>query len=779
MRIFCFIVFILLFHINTVFAQNLKGVVLDTSDKPVSGASIFIKELNYGLITDAEGKFQANIEKGKYSLICKSLGYDEAFQTMTISDDDLSVEFILTPYEFNKYKVLKKDTIAEQIIKKAIEKRPDYNYYRASSYIKGDLVVTQISRLTNRLFEKIEKINILDWQNKPIHQEIYSDIEFHAPDIHNILVTGYSGNIADELNQRGVIGLLDESLYSERYNGCISPLNLKAFSYYKYQCTGTYLQRGQKCYIIKVISKKRDPELLNGELHILDDGSLNYALLTRSLQAVDFAIATTYYNVSDKYNIPISYQSKIDMHAFGNSGKITYLASLKYGSIGKNVISEETPEREGIRFDTIVDKDSDFWNEVRTLPVAFRDTFRFEHFDIKNSKKPWFGKILMGDYIFGNDSAKWSVRYGGVKMIFRDYNYVDGFWLGQRFYIKSNLDKGKILEISPYLYYTTSRRRIIGGSDLTYDYLPERNGKLTFAIGSHTSDFNSLSITRYNNYFSSLFLGKNYNSFFQKDYVTVGNNIDLTKRLKLSASFGIERRAGLHNNTDFTLVKVKRHRITPNIYPDKRFDRTFYSVGLSFSPYANYTIENNEPPLVFHLEYQEGFSAWQTNNSRYRKLKGGIVQNIRLNYFDKLDYKVEAGAFVGSRKHLHFADYQFYGSPDLVFNLGSLFDSFLLLNNYELQANHYWINLSVNYSGKYVLLKRLSFLQGKPFFEGLHFKTLYTPEIKFYSEIGYSLNITRLFGIGVFSSFNNFAYKNAGVRFSLNLQSLKILRDRE
>lgn len=775
----CFIVFILLFHTNIVLSQTLRGIVYDTSATPVSGASVFIKELNFGLITDAEGKFQVNIEKGQYSLICKSIGYDEAFQTTMVHDEDVSVEFILTPNELNKYKVLKKDTIAERIIKKAIRKRPDYNYYKASSYIKGDLVMTRISKLTNRLFEKIEKINILDWQNKPIHQEIYSDIEFRAPDICNILVTGYSGNIADELNLRGAIGLLDESLYSERYNGCISPLNLKALPYYKYQCTGTYLQDGQKCYIIKVISKKRDPELLNGELHILDDGSINYALLTRSLQSADFTIATTYYNVSDKYNMPVSYQSKIHMHAFGNSGKITYLASLKYRSIGENDIPKETPERKGIRFDTIVDKGSGFWNEVRTLPVTSRDTFKFDHFDIKNSKKPWFGKILMGDYIFGNDSAKWSVRYGGVKMIFRDYNYVDGFWLGQRFYIKSNLDKGKKLEISPYLYYTTSRHRVIGGSDLAYDYLPERNGKLTFAIGSHTADFNSFSITRYNNYFSSLFLGKNYNSFFQKDYVTVGNNIDLTKKLKLSASLGIERRAGLHNNTDFTLVKVKRHRITPNIYPDKRFDRTFYSVGLSFSPYANYTIENNESPLVFHLEYQEGFSAWQTNNSRYRKLKGGVVQNIRLNYFDKLDYKVEAGAFVGSRKHLHFADYQFYGSPDLVFNLGSLFDSFLLLDNYELQANHYWINLSLNYSGKYILLKRLSFLQGKPFFEGLHFKTLYTPDIKFYSEIGYSLNITRLFGIGVFSSFNNLDYKNAGVRFSLNLQSLKILREQE
>jgi len=777
----CFIVFILLFHTNIVLSQTLRGIVYDTSEAPVPGASVFIKELNFGLITNNEGKFQVNLEKGQYSLICKSIGYNEAHHVQIVQDEDISAKIILTPNEIFEYsRVLKKDTIAEKIIRKAIRTRPEYKYYKASSYIKGDLVMTQISQLTNKLVEKIEKINILDWQNKPIHQEIYSDVEFQAPNIYNIQVTGYSGNISDELNQRAAIGLLDESLYSERYNNCISPLNPRAFSYYRYYCTDTYIHNNQKCYIVKVKSKKNDPELLNGELHIMEDGNVNYSRLTRSLQGVDFTTTTTYYNIDDEYNIPVTHQINLHMHAFGNSGKVTYLTSLKYKSIGKNVIPKDVLEEKGIKYNITAIEDSIFWNEVRTLPANPPDTIKFEHFNIKKyNSKPWFGKILMGDYIYGSDSSKWSVGYGGVKMIFRDYNYVDGFWLGQRFYIKSKLDNGKTLEISPFLYYTTARHRMIGGSDLTYNYLPAKDGKLTFAVGSHTADFNNLSITRYNNYFSSLFLGKNYNSFYQRDYVTVSNNIDLTKRLKLSASLGVERRAGLNNNTDFTLVKVKRHRIIPNIYPDKRFDRTFYSMGLSFSPYANYTIENNEPPLVFHLEFEQGFSAWQTNNSRYKKLKGGVVQNIRLNYFDKIDYKIEGGAFIGSRKNLHFADYQFYGSPDLVFNLGSLFDSFLLLDNYELQANHYWINLSLNYSGKYVLLKRLPFLQGKPFFEGLHFKTLYTPDIKFYSEVGYSLNITRLFGIGVFSSFNNFDYKNAGVRFSLNLQSLKILREQE
>lgn len=778
--LFGFIIFMLFFQASTVSAQKVNGLVSDASQKSISGAFVFVEGLNIGLVTNDKGQFQVNLEKGEYSLVCKSIGYEEIRQHFTVEDKDVFLDIVLTPNEFTEYKALKRDTVAERIIKQAMHKLPTYEQYKASSYIKGDLVMTQISSLVNKLIAKVEKINILDWKDKPIHQEIYSDIDFRAPNIYNIKVVGYSGDIADELNMRCGIGLLDESLHSERFNGCVSPLNPNAFSYYRYQCLGVYTQNGKKCYVVKVKSRKNDPELLNGELHILDNGNINYARLTRVFQSIGYTITANYQNVDDKYNLPTAYQVKTHMYALGNSADVTYFISLKYDSIKETAISE--PVRNGgINIDLTASRDSVFWNGVRTLPVDAYDRFSLKHFGVKQhaSSRPWFGKILAGDYISGNDSSKWSIRYGGVKMIFRDYNYVDGFWLGQRFYIESNLEDGKKLEMSPFLYYTTARHRLIGGSNLAYTYLPQKNGKLTFEIGSHTADFNSLSITRYNNYFSSLFLGKNYNSFYQKDYVTANNEIDVTNKLKLYAGLGVERRRGLTNETDFTLVKVKRNRITPNIYPDKRFDRTFYSAGLSFSPYANYTIENNEPPLVFHMEYEEGFSAWQTNNSRYRKLKGGVVQNIQVNYFDKFDYKVEGGAFLGSRKHLLFADYQFYGSPDLVFNLGSLFDSFLLLDNYELQANHYWINLSLNYSGKYLLLKRLSFMQGKPFFEGLHFKTLYTPDIKFYSEVGYSLNVTRLFGIGIFSSFNNFDYKNGGIRFSLNLQSLKILRDKD
>lgn len=367
------------------------------------------------------------------------------------------------------------------------------------------------------------------------------------------------------------------------------------------------------------------------------------------------------------------------------------------------------------------------------------------------------------------------MKYGGVKMVFRDYNYVDGFWLGQKFEITGNIEKNKKLTITPHLYYLTARHRLAGGTDAVLQYNRRRNGKLAFSIASRSADFNSLSITRYQNYFTSLFFGENGNFFYQKDYISIGNEININKKLRLSTAVGTERRHGLSNHTDFTLIN--KNKIKPNIFPDDRFDHTYYSVELSYSPIKEFTtsdaleIYKKGITPIFNIEYQEGFSSWQTNNSKYRKLKGGIIYNLPINYFNKIDLKIEGGVFLNNR-NTHFADHQHFGASDMLVNLNSLFDSFLLLENYELQTDRYWVNAFLNYSGKYFLLKRIPFLQRMPFYENIHIKTLFTPDIDSYTEFGYSVSFTRYIGIGTFASFNNVQGKRFGVRLSLNLSSL-------
>lgn len=782
-----FIIFI--FLSKGAFAQSiLEVVVVDSLNKPQEGISIFVKEAALGLVSNKDGMAQVSLPNGMYTLSYKYPGYKPGERTITIpTNDSLPVKIRLDKDSLYIPDLQPKDNeaLALEVIKEAIYNTSVYTssvgYYKANSYIKGDFSIKKVSDIIDRITFFVQKHYLSDIKDKKLTQEIYNEIEYSYPDNYNIRILASAGNIPNEFNERGIIEYLDGSIYSGRFNDYISPLNANAPMYYRYKYGGYYINRGTVLHKIKVESKLKDPELLNGYLYIADgDWYVDHAELTAEAGGAVQSTSISYHNIRDKIFLPVTYFMNISFQQLGTGGEVKYYTSLKYDAVNDNVSKNITGD---ITSDPLAYKrEKSYWEEIRTLPPSgeediLNDSIHFsrERFNPSNFL---LGKIILGGYIFGNDSSKISARYNGVKMVFRDYNYVDGFWLGERFDIKARLDNNKSLEFHPYVYYATARKRLLWGSDVVYNYKPRKQGKLTFDFGSKSVDFNSQILSRYQNYFGSLILGENYNFFYQKDYFSVSNSVNPIRKLKISATLGIEKRSGLSNHTDFNILG--RNKIKPNIYPDDRFDRTYYTVNLLYSPFSRYTasdvIEMMEKrvPIIFSAEYQESFSGWQTNNSTYRKIKGSFIHNVKLDYFTHIDYKIESGVFLRRGSKMHFADYQHFGATDIIIDLGSLFDSFLLLDNYELQTNKYWVSASFNYSGKYILLKYIPFLQGMPFTENLHLKSLLTPNTDLYTELGYSISITRRIGIGGYTSLDNAKVKKFGVRFSLDLSSLGI-----
>lgn len=781
------------------FAQNLRGQLLDPSDKPLAGITIYIKEANQGLVSDANGQFQLLLDTGTYTVKYRYPEYESVEKIISIEPSSIFNDTVVLQKKtlFFDETDSKNDTIASQIIKSIMAKSLFYTGsipdYKAYSYIKGDLKIHGVSAITDLAIYKVEKIHLSEYKHIPFHQEIYNEIDYSRPDKYKLTIKGYSGNIPDDFNYKGIINSLSGNIFNRRFNEFISPLHPDGFSYYRYKYEGFYMEDEMVLHKIRVDSRVKDPELLNGYLYIADDGRyIVYSQLTATTQGMVQTALIAYNSIDADIHVPLTYYTNINFNILGTKGEVSYYTSLKYTTISGDGSRSDSSATYSIDDQSANDimvessayaRDDTYWSRVRSNPlqllISENDTVsQLIRFD-KNKYRPgnyWFGKIVLGGYIHSSDTSKWSLRYSGVKEVFKDYNYVDGFWLGEKFEINAKLSRSKTLNITPHIYYVTARHRAIGWNDAVFNYAPERKGQLAFSFGSRSEDFNSLTITRYQNYFMSLFFGDNYNFLYQKDYATLSHSINMNKRLRLGTAFGVARRSGLSNNTDFTVFR-KSH-IKPNIYPDERFDKTFYTLSLSYSPFLDFpltdgikTFDKQRHP-IFHLEYEEGFSSWQTNNSKYRKVKGGVIHNIRMDYFNRLDYKIEAGSFIGATDKIPFADYQHFGASDLLINLNSLYDSFLLADNYELQTNKYWMNLSLNYSGRYVLFKRLAFFQGNSFSENLHFRTLYIPDIDIYTELGYSVGLTRSIGIGSFVSFRNVKYKSFGVRFSLNLSSL-------
>lgn len=77
LRLICFILFLLSFGLNSVFAQvhNATGLVVDENGQPLIGVQIKLEGTTTGVITDVNGNFSISAKKGDI-LLFSYVGYE-------------------------------------------------------------------------------------------------------------------------------------------------------------------------------------------------------------------------------------------------------------------------------------------------------------------------------------------------------------------------------------------------------------------------------------------------------------------------------------------------------------------------------------------------------------------------------------------------------------------------------------------------------------------------------------------------------------------------------
>lgn len=790
-------------------SQNFTGKITDKQQSPLLGSNIYIKEVNQGLICDDKGEFQVTLDNGKYNITFRCLGYKPISQTIEIKNNAVNLHAVMEQevYELKEITIVNSEDPAYSIIRKAIAKAPNYlnaaNKYTADVYVKVNMELYTISKLMDKLVSE-EGFKVSDFKNNVFLQESFNQLEFVAPDKYTQTVKAFSSSIPDNLDPKESFTIMNASIYAPLVSQKISPLNKDAFKYYKYKYEGFNEENGTTINKIKFEAKYKNPQLMSGYLYIADTTwHVQYAELSHDMFGMKQDFVISYEEVSPKVYLPLSYSLNGKFDIFGTSGSLNYFSSLKYTDIkpNKEIIKQLTKKKTTkrnfeIKTDSLYTKITDslatkrnesYWNEIRTIALDSVEIRSYEKKDSiqqyvdsirkdRHSSKFKPSDIIMGGRI-GSDTANFNIKYGGLIRAFREYNFVDGAWLGQKIQMNIKVNKNKKLTILPYAYYTSGRKRILYGNEIEFTYAPLKLGKLNISAASISEDYNPNGISRLDNTFSSALFRKSDNFFYQKNSFSIANEIDLANGLQLTTGFEIAERYGLSNHSDWG-IWGNPEKIKSNPYSNESFDAVSYSLRISYSPYAYYVIKDGRKEYrkitspTFTIEYKEGFSSWLTNNSRYRKLQGSISQKIKLSYFNNIDYKVEGGGFMGSTKRTHFSDYQHFNTSRKYSLADFPFDTYTLLGNYEASTSRYWINSQINYRSQYLLLKRLPFMQSLPMTENLHLKNLYTPDLDLYTEIGYSVDLLRLFNAGAFTSFHKTKFNAFGLRLSFNLKAI-------
>ncbi|MDR2119898.1 MAG: DUF5686 and carboxypeptidase regulatory-like domain-containing protein [Tannerella sp.] len=440
-------------------------------------------------------------------------------------------------------------------------------------------------------------------------------------------------------------------------------------------------------------------------------------------------------------------------------------------------------------------RDSLYWAETRVLPLQEEEIGSYRESDsLKRDRTSaaneitvaaslphagkWINMSLFGGRLgFGKN---YYLSYRGLMATVPEYNFADGFRIGEKLTFEGTPTKQTSFSVSPSAYYLTARRTINRQVDGTLRYAPSKIGELNVSLGNTSADFNrDNGDMRLINSLASLFFARNPIRFYQRKYASVVNRIDAANGLRLETGFAREKRTALENNTSYSFFGGTP---APNIpggqsLPMPAHTATRATVRLDYTPRHYYRIRSNgrkyyeySPYPTFTVGYEKGFYTGNGASTSYNRLEASIRQKITINMFDKIGYFVNVGTFLSSDR-VYFPDFKHFNTNELWITASSPENSFGLLENYTFSTSERWLQAHVNYSSMYLFIKNLPFLQNSLFEESLYARLLWTPA-KDYTEAGYSIGFGDVGHAGVFVGFDGWKYDGIGITISFPLSNI-------
>ena len=332
------IVFLLLPPIAA--AQLFKGRVTDTKGNPVPYASIYLKELKSGFATDDNGCFQTTLKVGNYTCEVSSIGFTGQTLQVRIPATGLTRNIVLAEriYELREVSITKgSEDPAYAVMRRVIANAPYFRRqlksYTAGTYLKGTGKMQEIPAIL-KLSKDVRKES-KEVLGKLFVMEDQREVQFVAPATWKSKVKAYSSSFPESVQID--LNLTTINLYTPELFGKISPLSAGAFSYYRFQLDGCYVEGEHVVNKIKVLPKKDNPKLLSGYLYIIEDvWCVSTADLTFKGGGLQGVIKVTCKEIQPSVFLPTSISMEARFDRLGVKAEATYLSAIHYAKVEVN-----------------------------------------------------------------------------------------------------------------------------------------------------------------------------------------------------------------------------------------------------------------------------------------------------------------------------------------------------------------------------------------------------------------------------------------------------------
>lgn len=465
----------------------------------------------------------------------------------------------------------------------------------------------------------------------------------------------------------------------------------------------------------------------------------------------------------------------------------------------KSTAAKVTVEKDALK------KDTAYWNTIRPIPLTTTEALIPGLYDstltvskdstaivdtAKTSKKP--GKLGKISHVIFDGAGFWvfdstlRINYDGLIGLKKfDFNTVDGFIFRQTFGLEQRIDSTHQLKVNPGLAYAFSREKLMWWTDISYDYLPMKRGRLLFHIGSESADYNTeTGINSTINSLASLFFRRNYMKLYHQKHVYLSNSIDLANGLNLSLALGYRTAQPLDNYSDYSFFYRDVREYSPNVPNDNPEDlerniynkETYWDMTLEYTPQYYYRVrggrkyyQHSKYPTLY-IRNRMAIPDIHGSTADYDLLELGVKQRKEWGMMHAFSWNLKGGFFL-NQKQVYLMDDKYFNNQDLPVLLGDINNAFHLLPYYRYATTRKYAEAHVRFTTPYLLIKYLPFLSNKLWCENLHLNYLTNDQQQNYWEIGYSISQIYMIGsIGVYAGFKGASYHSYGIQVSIEFE---------
>ena len=701
-------------------------------------ASIYIQGTTIGTASNPEGYYELDLPEGEYRLVYQYVGYKRHYHELTVKSDPIRIDVALDKEEIALDEVVisaDAEDPAYRIIRNAIRMREYYlrqvDDYKCQAYTKG---IFRLTEAPDVIFG-----DSLNTRNDSILGIFYlseseSIISFEQPDKfkEEMISTKVSGN--DKGFGINFITFFLVNYYNNMINvpvdisqrGFVSPIAGNALFYYRYHLEGSFFEDNRLVHKIRVIPKRKIDPVFSGYLYIMEDSwrihsldlvlgkdvnldfidsihvfqsmvPLNDTLWMMLTQRLQFYFGVSFFGKRFAGNG--IFHSQFTEYAFSNEFDRKYF--------GNEVIRANEDANK---------KDSLYWEENRPIPLTEEERRNYykedslqkvrssreylDSLDRRANKFRW-GNLVNGySYYRRHDSTNYSISSPITTL---NFNTVQGLNLYLATGFSKQFRNRKYLSLTQDVSYGFSNYRWGYKLGAYYNYNRSKFCSLTVTGGIKPFQYNEMDpVSPLVNTVYTLLDGHNYMKLYQKSWVNVHHQAEVTNGIYVTLGLEYSRRSALVNTTDYTWVKSATRRFTSNDPTDPLNEAPAFadnnslkvSASIRFRirqkyisvPYKS-VLGSKYPDLV--VSYIKGVSGVFGSDVDFDVLKLSIEGSQKLGLFGTLQYRALYGVFLNNRK-MEFMDYHHFNGNRTIFGKFRL-NAFQLLDYYTYSTNRSYI----------------------------------------------------------------------------------------